>query len=551
MSFKKALMGVGVSGALVVAIGMGVYAVPAMPGGNDGSAPGGAPGASSAANISRVGATSFTSGASESGKSYSSSTGGENAVLVSGGKVELNDVKIDKSGDEGDENSDFYGTNAGVLAYDNGELVLKDATITTNGGHANGVFAYGSGVIEISDSMIQTSGNNSGGIMVTGGGSLTATDVKVETAGNSSAAIRSDRGGGTMTIKDGSYKTTGVGSPAIYSTANVTVEEAELEATASEGVVIEGFNSVSLKGVELTDTNTTLNGNSETYKNVFIYQSMSGDAEEGTGTFSAQDTEFTTNKGDTFFVTNTSAVINLRNNTYHNNDANGAFLLAQTGKWGTSGQNGGQVSLNLDDDEVTGAITIDEISSLELHLGEGSYLKGAMTGEGTKNVKIADKESVWVLEGDVTLDFLEDADATFQNIYGNGHSLTVNGETVPINTGTAPEHKVGYQSAADVIKNNTVAKDCIGGADNEDCAGTIDDNKSTIIWFIIGGVAGVFVIAMIVGIVMMVQKRKRSERGIKVTLNENEMGRSNRRSGENENGRGDSRVDGGSGRRDR
>lgn len=114
--------------------------------------------------------------------------------------------------------------------------------------------------------------------MTTGGGVMNAKNLTIETSGTSSAAIRTDRGGGTVTVEKGTYKTNGQGSPTIYSTANVTVKNASLTATSSEGVVIEGKNKVTLNNVKLTDTNNKLNGKSTTYKNIFLYQSMSGDA---------------------------------------------------------------------------------------------------------------------------------------------------------------------------------------------------------------------------------------------------------------------------------
>ena len=63
-------------------------------------------------------------------------------------------------------------------------------------------------------------------------------------------------------------------------TADISVSNASLIAKASEGVVIEGSNSVKLNNCNLTDSNTKLNGQSTTYKNIFLYQSMSGDAKD-------------------------------------------------------------------------------------------------------------------------------------------------------------------------------------------------------------------------------------------------------------------------------
>ena len=268
------------------------------PGDPPDGAPGGqgGPGGGST-SVSYTGAYTIDSSATDSDSSYTSSTGGENALLVSGGKSTLTNITVTKSGDESDENSDFYGTNAAVLVYNDATLDIKGGSVTTDGAHANGVFAYGTGTVNISDATINTSANNSGGIMVTGGGTLNASNLTVETQGNSSAAIRSDRGGGTLTVDGGSYTTNGQGSPAIYSTADITVSNAALTSTSSEGVVVEGANSVTLNNTVLTDTNHTLNGQSETYKNIFLYQSMSGDASEGTSYFTANNSTVTTNQG--------------------------------------------------------------------------------------------------------------------------------------------------------------------------------------------------------------------------------------------------------------
>src|SRR5574344_2203682 len=225
------------------------YAVPAAPGGNNGTS----------SSASYKGATTLTSDGTIENKAYTSTTGSENALLVSGGTSTLNSCTITKSGDSTDENSDFYGTNAGILVYNGATLNITGGTITTSAGHANAVFAYGTGIINISDATIKTTSNNSGGIMVTGGGTLNATNLTVTTDGNSAASIRSDRGGGNLTVKKGTYTTNGVGSPAIYSTANIKVNDATLTSNSSEGVVIEGANSVTLNNVSLVDNNTSLN----------------------------------------------------------------------------------------------------------------------------------------------------------------------------------------------------------------------------------------------------------------------------------------------------
>ena len=388
----------------------------------------GQPGVGNNANVSHNGVTEISSDTTNNLQTYSSTEGSQNALLVTNGTSKISNAKITKSGNSNDENSDFYGTNAAVLVK-NSTLNIDGGSFTTNGSHANGVFAYANGTINLTNTNIKTTSNNSGAIMVTGGGKLNATNVTAETDGNSSAPIRSDRGGGTMIVNGGKYTANGIGSPIIYSTANVTVNNVTLISTKSEGAVVEGKNSITLNNVNLTDSNTTLNGNSETYKNIFIYQSMSGDADEGTASFTAKDSTITTNKGDTIFVTNTKATISLTNNKIINNDSTGAFLRIQSGKWGRSGSNGGDVTLNANDQTINGDIFVDNISTLNMKLTNRSNYTGKINGNNTaKNITLSlDSTSKITLTGDTYVTNLEDADSSYSNIKFNGYKLYVNG----------------------------------------------------------------------------------------------------------------------------
>lgn len=391
-------------------------------------------------NVSYSGVKKITSDEDISSGEYSSSNADENAILISGGKSTISDVSVNKTGDssEGD-NSSFYGINSGIVAKDGANVTIKNAIINTDANGANGVFSYGGNatinnsnsdntIININDSKITTNKDNSGGIMTTGGGIMNATNLKITTNGTSSAAIRSDRGGGTVNVDSGTYTTNGKGSPSIYSTADITVKNAKLISNVSEGIVIEGKNSVSIDNVELTDNNTTLNGQSTTYKNIFIYQSMSGDAAVGNASFTASNSTITTNKGDTLYITNTTATINLTNNKIISNDKSGNFLRIQKDSWGSSGSNGGNVTLNLDNQEAIGNIVVDSISTLTLSLKNGSYIEGTINSDNTaKNIVLnIDKDSKIKLTGDMYVSELNNDDTTNSNIDLNGYKLYVN-----------------------------------------------------------------------------------------------------------------------------
>lgn len=405
----------------------------------------GAPGQSSAQTASYTAVKELTEDTTLKSGSYSSKSADENVVLATGDiKAALSGLTITKTGDsDGGDNSNFYGTNSGIIAKDGASLTLKNLKVTTKASGANGVFSYGGSAttdneggdgttVTISDSKITTTGDNAGGIMTTGGGIMNASDLTIKTAGTSSAAIRSDRGGGTVNVDGGTYTTTGAGSPAIYSTADITASSAKLIAKASEGIVIEGKNSVTINDCELTDDNTTLNGQSTTYKNIFLYQSMSGDAADGQAKFTATNSDITTNKGDTLYVTNTTASINLKNNTITNNDSEGNFLRAQADSWGSSGSNGGKVTLTMTKQKASGNIVIDSISTLDMTMKSGSSYAGTINGDNSaKSIKLTlDKKSKIKLTGDSYVTSLDDADTDYSNIDFNGYTLYVNGTAI-------------------------------------------------------------------------------------------------------------------------
>ena len=370
--------------------------------------------------------------------SYESTNADENTILVTGNvKANLSNITVEKTGDsDGGDSTSFYGNNSAILAKDGANLTIKNVTINTNATGANGVFSYGGSAktnnsssdgttVNISDSTITTLKGNSGGIMTTGGGTTNANNLTVTTNGQSSAAIRSDRGGGVVNVDGGTYTSNGVGSPAIYSTADITVKNAKLVSTTSEGVIIEGKNSITLENVELIDSNIK-NVKSKTYKNIFIYQSMSGDAAEGVATFTAKDSTITTNNGDSIYVSNTSAIINLTNNTFINNDSNGYFLRVQKDAWGKEGNNGGKATLNLTNQEVNGNIGVDEISSLIINMTSSTFKGMIDAKDGDVTLKL-DKNSKITLTGDSYITTLENADSSNNNINLNGYKLYVNG----------------------------------------------------------------------------------------------------------------------------
>lgn len=373
---------------------------------------------------------------------FGSTGNDENALRVTGALVTLKNVEIMK--EEGTssstENGDFYGMNAALLATGGARVTIEDSSVHSAAPNGNGLFSYGKGtMISAKNVTITTEGSHSGGLQTTGGALMEAENVTVSTAGNSSAAIRSDRGGGTVLVKGGTFRTEGYGSPAVYSTADILIEGALLSASRSEGAVIEGKNSIALKNCRMEGNmaETRLMGKEtikeENVHTVMLYQSMSGDAEEGTSSFSMEGGSLLSHKGDVFYVTNTDCTIQLDNVKIQNEDPAGALLRISGNSgsrgWGKAGANGGRARFTVQNQQMEGNILVDSISHLSMTLGKNSRWDGALLQEtndqGHDNDAGADltieKGATWNMTADSTVHTLRNEG----KIVTNGHTLTV------------------------------------------------------------------------------------------------------------------------------
>ena len=408
----------------------------------------GGPGSQASGVDSYDTANEYSSDETVSDTSLESTGTDENAALVpNGAEVTFNNDAISRtsSDSQGGDKSSFYGVGAAVLATD-GTAYVKDSTVTTDSKGGAGLFAYGDGTVYAADTDITTQQDTSGGIHAAGGGTLYAWDLSVETNGESSAAIRSDRGGGTMVVDGGTYTSNGVGSPAVYCTADIAVNNAELTANGSEAVCIEGLNSLRLYNSNLIGNMSDDDQNDTTWT-VILYQSMSGDSEVGNSTFQMDGGTITSKNGGLFYTTNTECTIALKDVDITYND-DSEFFLQCTGNnnqrgWGQSGANGSDCNFTADSQDMKGNVIWDSISDLDFYMTNGSTLEGAFVndetyagngGDGYCNVVI-DKGSTWTVTGDSTITSLSnegtitDADGKTVSIVGTDGTTYVEGDS--------------------------------------------------------------------------------------------------------------------------
>ena len=396
----------------------------------DGEKPNGPPPEEEKAKINYKAVNHYNTNQSVDELVLTSSGQDESAVLVDGNAVvSLNDFQITRSNGKssGGDTASFYGVGATTLVT-SGTLNLNEGAISTNAKGAAGVFAYGKGIANVNGATIETKQDTSGGIHVAGGGTLNATELTVTTNGESSAAIRSDRGGGTMTVNGGTYISNGHGSPAIYCTANITAKDATLVANNSEGICIEGLNTITLNSVELTSNMPDQSQNDNTWS-VIVYQSMSGDSKIGKGTFNMNEGVLTSMNGGIFYTTNTESEFNIKSVEIKPSQ-DFEYLLRVTGNqnkrgWGKVGSNGAKCTFNAIDQEMNGKIIYDSISTLNLNLTNGTVYTGYIVKDnsatggsnagGYANVTI-DNGSEWIVTKDSVIGILTVKDSkNFEN----------------------------------------------------------------------------------------------------------------------------------------
>ena len=413
--------------------------------------------ASSSNNTSQItteGVVDVSDSQELSNKTLSTTSSDESAIVVNdGGSLNATGLTISKSGDSSNtENSEFYGLNAAVLVQKGSEATIKDTTIETNATGANAIFSTGeNAIINVSNTKITTTEDSSRGLDATYGGTINANIVTITTSGQHCAAVATDRGEGTVTVKNSTLNTNGKGSPCVYSTGTISVSDSKGTATDSSCAVIEGKNSITLNNTKLTSYGVGRVDDGIDNCGVMIYQSMSGDASEGTGTFSATDSTLTISKkskvyetSPMFFITNTDAVINLENTKLNYGSNQLVTVSGNDGEWGSQGSNGGNLTFNATNQILNGNISVDNISTASFILKSSTLTSTINSENNAKEVNLSlDSSSKWVVTGDsyVTTLTLENNDLSL--IEDNGYTIYydasanswLNGQTINLSNG--------------------------------------------------------------------------------------------------------------------
>ena len=286
-----------------------------------------------------------------------------------------------------------------------------------------------------------TTDSDKSAILVENGGNATIEGATIsKTGGDSTNTENSEFYGinsgilvtqnSTATIKNATIETNAKGSNAVFSTgtdSKIYINDSKINTTGSSSsrvldATYGGY--IEAENVEIT----TQGGSCAT---------LATDRGEGTGTFTATNSNLSIQANSKyyktapmFFITNTDAIINLKNCqlTYGSNT-----LISNKGttEWGTTGTNGGNLTLNAENQTLKGNIEIDNISTLKMNLTNSQYT-GTINGEQTAkqiDIKI-DSNTKIKLTGNSYITSLEDEDTTYSNIDFNEYTLYVNGTAI-------------------------------------------------------------------------------------------------------------------------
>lgn len=294
---------------------------------------------------------------------------------------------------------DYSGSYSVSLTVGEDSTAVIDGTdITASSSGSNGVFATDSGTALVNDTSIETMADNSRGLDATYGGTILANKITADTQGGHSAIVATDRGVGSISLADATLSTAGSGSPLLYSTGDIQVNNVSGTSSGSQIAGMEGLNTILIKDSTSESTVTGKTASDPIANGIIIYQSTSGDAEASTGehaTFRSVDSTLSSaiGSGSMFYFTNTTADVVLQN-TELDFDTDAATITdnAAAGS-GTGTASDAPITVNVDGTS-TWVVTKDTtISALNVASG----------GDGNTVTIAANGKTVVSGSGDVTV----------------------------------------------------------------------------------------------------------------------------------------------------
>ena len=271
-------------------------------------------------------------------------------------------------------------------------------------------------------------------VYATNGVDLILTKMRLnKTSGSIIDPDRRETGRNSVIIADGGSKvllelcdvtahtTQADGITAIGRETKVTVQEGTITVNRAGGAAVNvvAGGAVDIKEAKL-NTNSWAIGNIDGGTAVFNGSDLkSGGAygfllygpkkNDGNGTLELNGNMISVAEGPLFLVTNTSASITVAGNNKISS-ASDELMAVKADYWGQKGANGGNARLCVRKQTLTGDITVDSISKLELDLEKGGKLNGGINRKENRCAQVRVKVgagAVWTVKGECFLTSIE------------------------------------------------------------------------------------------------------------------------------------------------
>lgn len=324
------------------------------------------------------------------GASVVYATNGVNLILT---KLRMNKT----SGSTLDEDRRETGRNSALLADGGSKVLLELCEVTSHSTMADGVTASGEGTkVIVQEGSITSNRAGSAAVNAIHGAEIIVQKADVNTSGNQSPVFLAYKGG-TVDVTEAYGQSAGQASPLFHSDGMINATKCRL--TSSKWTI-----------GSIEDGQLQMNRNELKAGGIcgFLLYSTK-DIKEVNSFLNLMDNTISVSEGPVFFVTNNEqARISVKGNKI--SCKSGDLMWVRGDDWGVKGSNGGNATLSVDKQSLSGDILVDSISSLKLNLNKGAKYTGLINKKENRCAQVRVKVSAgssWTSKGESYLTSIE------------------------------------------------------------------------------------------------------------------------------------------------
>lgn len=320
------------------------------------------------------------------------------SVVYATNEVELilTKMRLNKtSGSINDADRRDTGRNSVIMADGGSMVYVEYCEVNSHTERADGITASGTGTkVDVLEGKLTMSRGGSVAANATKGAYINLQHPQVNTYSNQSSAFyTSDEG--SLNVIEAVGATAGQASALFYSSGHLVAEKCRMQAAKWTIGTVDG-------GTMHLEKNVVQSGG---ICGFLLYGNRTNN---GHGQLELAKNEITVGEGPLFLVTNTTADITVTGNKISSKSKE--LMSVRADDWGVKGANGGKATLNVEKQSLSGSITVDSISSMQLNLRKGGKVNGQINDKENRcavaRVRL-EAGSSWTSKGESHLTSIE------------------------------------------------------------------------------------------------------------------------------------------------